>query len=78
MQLACNALRPIQDEHARTALFWRIVKGGPGLPLEGAPWETSMPAWEQFLSEEQIWELILALYHDTGQRPWAVVTGVHE
>jgi mono/diheme cytochrome c family protein len=59
-------------------LFWRIAKGGPGLPLEGAPWETSMPAWEQFLTEEQIWELILALYHDTGQRPWAVVTGVHE
>jgi len=59
-------------------LFWRIAKGGPGLPLEGAPWETSMPAWEEFLSEEQIWELILVLYHDTGQRPWAVVAGTHE
>lgn len=59
-------------------LFWRVAKGGPGLPLEGAPWETSMPAWEQFLSEEQIWEVILVLYHDTGQRPWAVVERVHE
>jgi mono/diheme cytochrome c family protein len=59
-------------------LFWRISKGGPGLPLEGAPWETSMPAWEQFLSEEQIWELILVLYRDTGQRPWAVVPRTHE
>lgn len=59
-------------------LFWRVAKGGPGLPLEGAPWETSMPAWEQFLSEEQIWEVILVLYHDTGQRPWAVVPRVHE
>jgi mono/diheme cytochrome c family protein len=59
-------------------LFWRIAKGGPGLPTEGAPWESSMPAWEAFLSEEQTWEVILALYHDTGQRPWAVGAGAHE
>ena len=27
-----------------TFLFWRISKGGPGLPDEAAPWDTAMPA----------------------------------
>ena len=30
-----------------TFLFWRISKGGPGLPEEGGPWESAMPAWEK-------------------------------
>jgi hypothetical protein len=29
-----------------TFLFWRIAKGGPGLPEEGGPWDTAMPSWE--------------------------------
>src|SRR3989442_6571965 len=35
-------------------LFWRIAKGGPGLPKESTPWNSVMPAWEDRLSEEQI------------------------
>jgi mono/diheme cytochrome c family protein len=54
-----------------TFLFWRIAKGGPGLPEEGAPWATAMPAWEKFLTEEEIWDVILFLYDFTGQRPRA-------
>ena len=54
-----------------TFLFWRIAKGGPGLPEEGAPWETAMPAWEKFLKEEEIWDAILFLYDFTGERPRA-------
>jgi mono/diheme cytochrome c family protein len=54
-----------------TFLFWRIAKGGPGLPAEGGPWDSAMPAWENFLSEDQIWEVILFLYDHTGQRPRA-------
>lgn len=54
-----------------TYLFWRIAKGGPGLPEEGAPWDTAMPAWEKFLTEEEIWDVILFLYDFTGQRPRA-------
>jgi len=54
-----------------TFLFWRIAKGGPGLPEEGAPWASAMPAWEQFLSEEEIWDVILFVYDFTGQRPRA-------
>jgi mono/diheme cytochrome c family protein len=52
-------------------LFWRISKGGPGLPAEGGPWDSAMPAWEKFLSEDEIWEVILFLYDHTGQRPRA-------
>ena len=50
-------------------LFWRIATGGPGLPKEATPWISSMPVWEDFLSEEQIWQVILYLYDYTGQRP---------
>ena len=38
-------------------LFWRIAKGGPGLPEEGGPWDTAMPAWEKFLTEEEMWDV---------------------
>jgi cbb3-type cytochrome c oxidase subunit III len=54
-----------------TFLFWRISKGGPGLPEEGGPWDTAMPAWEKFLKEDEIWDVILFLYDFTGQRPRA-------
>jgi hypothetical protein len=54
-----------------TFLFWRISKGGPGLPEEGGPWDTAMPAWEKFLKEDEIWEAILFLYDFTGQKPRA-------
>jgi mono/diheme cytochrome c family protein len=50
-------------------LFWRIAKGAPGLPEESTPWGSAMPAWEQFLSEEEIWEVILFLYDHTGLKP---------
>jgi hypothetical protein len=54
-----------------TFLFWRISKGGPGLPEEGGPWDTAMPAWEKFLKEDDIWDAILFLYDFTGRRPRA-------
>jgi mono/diheme cytochrome c family protein len=50
-------------------LFWRIAKGGPGLPKESTPWNSVMPAWEDRLTEEQIWQVILYLYDATGQQP---------
>ena len=50
-------------------LFWRIATGGPGLPSEAAPWKSSMPVWQQFLKEEEIWKVILFLYDYTGHRP---------
>jgi mono/diheme cytochrome c family protein len=50
-------------------LFWRIAKGGPGLPRESTPWNSVMPAWEDRLGEEQIWQVIMYLYDATGQQP---------
>jgi mono/diheme cytochrome c family protein len=54
-----------------TFLFWRIARGGPGMPDEGGPWASAMPVWEKFLTEEQIWDAILFLYDYTGRRPRA-------
>lgn len=50
-------------------LFWRIATGGPGLPKEASPWISSMPVWQDFLSEEEIWKVILYLYNYTGHQP---------
>lgn len=50
-------------------VFWRIAKGGPGLPREGAPWNSAMPAWEDILTEEEIWAVIIFLYDQTGAQP---------
>ncbi len=52
-------------------LFWRISKGAPGMPEEGGPWESAMPVWENFLSAEEMWDVILFLYDYTDQRPRA-------
>ena len=63
-------------------VFWRIAKGGPGLPKEGAPWNSAMPVWEDFLTEEEIWQVIIFLYEQTGLQPRRLGAGgegeVHE
>jgi mono/diheme cytochrome c family protein len=50
-------------------LFWRITTGGPGLPKEATPWISSMPVWQDFLTEEEVWQVILFLYDYTGHQP---------
>lgn len=55
-----------------TFLMWRIAKGGPGLPEESTPWNTAMPAWEDRLTETDIWDVILFMYKFTGLKPRAV------
>jgi mono/diheme cytochrome c family protein len=50
-------------------VFWRIAKGGPGLPREGTPWNSAMPSWEDFLTEDEIWSVVLFLYEQTGWKP---------
>jgi len=50
-------------------VFWRIAKGGPGLPKEGGPANSAMPVWEDFLTEEEIWQVIIFLYEQTGLNP---------
>lgn len=50
-------------------LFWRIKKGGVGLPVEGMPWKSAMPRWEMELSDEDIWKVIMGEYDGAGQKP---------
>jgi len=50
-------------------VFWRIAKGGPGLPREGGPWNSAMPVWEDFLTADDIWAVTLFLYDQAGIAP---------
>jgi len=50
-------------------LFCRIAKGGPGLPDASTPWDSAMPVWENMLTENEIWQVVLYLYQTTGQKP---------
>jgi len=56
-----------------TFLFWRIAKGGPGLPKAATPWDSAMPVWEDYLTNQQIWEVIMYLYDRTAQQPRQVL-----
>lgn len=47
-------------------VFWRVAKGGPGLPVEGTPWNSAMPAWEDELTVTEMWQVIAYLYHGAG------------
>jgi hypothetical protein len=50
-------------------LFWRVAKGGPGLPNESTPWSSAMPPWEEHLKTDEIWKIILFEYWYTGWHP---------
>jgi hypothetical protein len=52
-----------------TFIFWRVSKGGIGLPREGFPWASVMPPWEQHLTTDEIWKVILFEYWHTGYYP---------
>lgn len=58
-------------------VFWRIAKGGAGLPNEGGPWNSAMPAWEEFLTEDEIWAVTIFLYEQADKTPrtWEEVEG---
>lgn len=50
-------------------LYWRIAKGGVGLPIEGQPWRSWMPRWETRISSENIWKIIMFEYEGSGHKP---------
>ncbi len=49
--------------------FWRVKEGGIGLPAEGSPWDSAMPAWKDELTDDQIWKIIAAEYNTAGVEP---------
>jgi len=52
-----------------TFVFWRVSKGGMGLPREGFPWASAMPPWEQHLTTDEIWKVVMFEYWHTGFFP---------
>jgi hypothetical protein len=50
-------------------VFWRVSTGGPGLPREATPWNSAMPKWDEMLSEEDRWKVVMYLYDATGWTP---------
>ncbi len=49
--------------------YWRIMKGGAGLPEKLNPWDSAMPAWEDQLTETEVWEVIAFIY-ETAKEIW--------
>ncbi len=50
-------------------VFWRITKGWTGLPPGSRPWDSAMPAFEDFLIPEEIWKVSLFIYEYSGNKP---------
>lgn len=50
-------------------VFWRVKKGGPGLPIESMPWKSVMPRWETRLSDDLIWKITMWEYKGSNHKP---------
>ncbi|MBF0607648.1 MAG: c-type cytochrome [Candidatus Magnetobacterium sp. LHC-1] len=50
-------------------VFWRVAKGWRALPAGSGPWNSSMPSFEDFLTEDDIWKVIMFIYEATGNKP---------
>jgi mono/diheme cytochrome c family protein len=57
------------DQLQESYVFWRIAKGGPDLPVEATPWNSAMPVWEDFLTKDEIWSVIIFIYEQVGLEP---------
>ena len=70
--------KSIAQGKSENYFFWRIMKGGKGLPNEFHPWESAMPAWEETLSADEVWQVILFIFenvkHPTVPNPPAKPT----
>lgn len=69
-------LRPLPFKGADTIaqlpesfVFYRIAKGWKTLPAGSTPWDSSMPAFEDFLTEEEVWKVVLYIYDASGNQP---------
>jgi len=62
-----NFRKAIAEGKSESYFFWRIMKGGKGLPKESHPWESAMPAWENTLSADEVWQVILFIFESVYQ-----------
>ncbi|MFQ5449620.1 MAG: c-type cytochrome [Nitrospinaceae bacterium] len=58
--------------------YWRIMKGGLGLPDKYSPWNSAMPAWENQLEEDEVWKVILFIFAVAGEKRAAVPASTTE
>ena len=49
------------QSRSQAELFWRISTGGPGLPLSHSPWHSAMPAFDELLTEQEVWQVVTYL-----------------
>ena len=61
---AADFQKSIAQGKSENYFFWRIMKGGKNLPKEFHPWESAMPAWEETLSADEVWEVILFIFEN--------------
>ena len=54
--------------------YWRIMKGGKGLPAKFSPWDSSMPAWENQLTEDEVWKVVSYICATATERNLAIKT----
>src|SRR5207253_1415095 len=73
-------------------VFWRVAKGGPGLPREGTPWNSAMPVWEDFITDQisrsvrksshtgTPWNSAMPVWEDflTEREIWSVILFLYE
>ena len=50
-------------------VYWRVATGGLGLPKGATPWNSAMPVWQDFLTEDEIWKVIIYIYAGSGSSP---------
>ncbi len=55
--------------HPESYVFWRIAKGAPALPGLAQPENSAMPVFENILTEDEIWSVVLFLYEQQGFTP---------
>ncbi|MDH3297885.1 MAG: cytochrome c [Gemmatimonadota bacterium] len=49
--------------------FWRVREGNAGLPDIATPWNSAMPAWQDELSDDEIWRIVATEYLLSGTEP---------
>lgn len=49
--------------------FWRIREGNAGMPDIATPWNSAMPAWQDELSDDDIWRIVATEYALSGTEP---------
>ncbi len=49
--------------------FWRVSEGNAGMPDIATPWNSAMPAWQDELSDDDIWRIITTEYRISGTEP---------